>query len=136
MSRMIFVNLPVKNVKASREFFAGLGFDFNDQFSDEHTASMIVNDQAIVMLLEEAKFKSFIRDDIADTSRVREVLVAVSADSKDDVNTTCDKALSTGGSAWTDPQDHGFMYGRSFLDLDNHVWEVIWMDPAEVSGEH
>ena len=135
MSRMIFVNLPVKDVAVSREFFAGLGFEFNDQFSDEHTASMIVSDLATVMLLEEPRFKDFIKDDIADTTKVREALFALSADSKDAVNALCDGALSSGGSAWMDPQDHGFMYGRSFLDPDNHVWEVMWMDPAVASGD-
>ena len=130
MSRMIFVNLPVEDVTVSRTFFSGLGFEFNETFSDEHTASMVISDLATVMLLEKARFKDFIKDEITDTGTSREALFALSADSKDDVDSLCDKALSTGGSAWMDAQDHGFMYGRSFLDPDNHVWEVMWMDPA------
>lgn len=135
MSRMIFVNLPVEDVTVSRTFFSGLGFEFNETFSDEHTASMVISDLATVMLLEKARFKDFIKDEITDTGTSREALFALSADSKDDVDSLCDKALSTGGSAWMDAQDHGFMYGRSFLDPDNHVWEVMWMDPAVASGE-
>ncbi|MGU3436205.1 VOC family protein [Actinomycetes bacterium M1A6_2h] len=135
MSRMIFVNMPVENVAVSREFFSGLGFEFNEAFSDAQTASMVISDLATVMLLEKARFSDFIKDEIADTSTSREALFALSADSKDEVDSLCDKALSSGGSAWMEAQDHGFMYGRSFLDPDNHVWEVVWMDPAVASGE-
>jgi predicted lactoylglutathione lyase len=97
MSRLLFVNMPVKDVAATRAFFSGLGFEFNDMFSDENTVSMIVSDSATVMFLNEPRFGDFI---------------------------------AAGGSKWMEPQDHGFMYGRAFRDLDNHVWEVMWMDPA------
>lgn len=135
MSRMIFVNLPVQDITVSRAFFSGLGFEFNETFSDERTASMVVSDLATVMLLETARFKDFIKDEIADTGMSREALFALSADSKDEVDSLCETALSSGGSAWMDAQDHGFMYGRSFLDPDKHVWEVVWMDPAVAAGE-
>jgi predicted lactoylglutathione lyase len=135
MSGMIFVNTFVQDVAASRAFFTSLGFSFNDTFSDENTACLIVNEQAVVMLLNVPRFKDFIRDDVADLSTSREMLLAVSADSKEAVDAMADAALAAGGSDWMDPQDHGFMYGRSFRDLDGHVWEVTWMDPAVASGE-
>ena len=134
MTRMLFVNTYVEDVASSRSFFGALGFEFNDAFSDENTASMIVNDATTVMLLARPKFQEFILDEMTDTSRSREMLLAVSADSREAVDTLADTALRHGGSAWTDPQDHGFMYGRSFRDLDGHVWEVIWMDPAAGDG--
>ena len=135
MSRMIFVNTFVADVAATRQFFAGLGFDFIDQFSDESTASMVVSDQAIVMFLSRDKFQSFIKDGLADTSQVREALFAISADSREEVDQLVDAAIAAGGSDWNEAQDMGFMYGRSFLDLDHHVWEVVWMDPSVASGE-
>ncbi|MBY6349290.1 VOC family protein [Rhodococcoides corynebacterioides] len=135
MTRMLFVNTYVEDVASSRSFFGALGFEFNDAFSDENTASMIVNDATTVMLLARPKFQEFILDEMTDTSRSREMLLAVSADSREAVDTLADTALRHGGSAWTDPQDHGFMYGRSFRDLDGHVWEVIWMDPAVAAGD-
>ncbi|MGN7135008.1 VOC family protein [Rhodococcoides corynebacterioides] len=135
MTRMLFVNTYVEDVAASRTFFGALGFEFDETFSDENTASMIVNDATTVMLLARPKFQEFILDEMTDTSRSREMLLAVSADSREAVDTLADTALRHGGSAWTDPQDHGFMYGRSFRDLDGHVWEVIWMDPAVAAGD-
>lgn len=130
MSRLIFVNLPVEDVAATRAFFGGLGFEFNDQFCDENTACMVINDSAWIMLLEKDRFRDFIADDICDTSTSREVLTCISADSREDVDSLVDAAIAAGGTKWMDPQDHGFMYGRAFRDLDNHVWEVMWMDPA------
>lgn len=132
MSRMLFANMPVKDVAATRAFFAGLGFEFNDVFSDENCASMIVSDQATVMFLAESRFKDFISDSITDTTQSREVLMCISADSRDEVNSLVDSAVAAGGSSWMEPQDHGFMFGRAFRDLDNHVWEVMWMDPSAV----
>ncbi|GAA4473955.1 glyoxalase [Rhodococcus olei] len=134
MSRMLFANLPVRDVTATRKFFDNLGFEFNQQFTDEHTACMVVNDQTMVMLLEEPRFRDFIADDICDTAKSREVLLCVSADSRDEVNSLVERAIAAGGSAWMEPQDHGFMYGRAFRDLDGHVWEVMWMDPQAVQG--
>ncbi|SEM22269.1 VOC family protein [Rhodococcus maanshanensis] len=132
MSRMLFVNLAVKNIEATRKFFDGLGFGFNETFSDENTASMLVNDMTTVMMLTEAKFKEFIADDICDTSTSREALLCFSAESREEVDSLVETAIAAGGSAWMEPQDHGFMYGRAFRDLDGHVWEVMWMDPAAI----
>lgn len=132
MSRMLFANMPVKDVTATRAFFAGLGFEFNDAFCDDNCVSMVISDQATVMFLAESRFKDFISDSIADTTQSREVLMCISADSKDEVNSLVDTAVAAGGSSWMEPQDHGFMYGRAFRDLDNHVWEVMWMDPSAI----
>ncbi|WP_078293065.1 glyoxalase [Mycobacterium sp. D16R24] len=132
MSRMLFVNIPIANAAASRKFFDHLGFSFNDQFCDENTLCMAVNEQSWVMMLEEDRFRGFIADDIADTSKNREVLLCVSADSRDGVDELIDAALAAGGVDWMPAQELGFMYGRSFRDLDGHVWEVSWMDPAHL----
>ena len=130
--RMIFVNLPVKDVQASRRFFAALGFTFNEQFSDETTTSVVIEENIVVMLLQEARFRDFIVGDISDTAKGKEVLTCLSCSSRDEVNALTDKALAAGGKPWKEPQDHGFMFGRSFQDPDGHVWEVMWMDPAAV----
>ncbi|MFD6195235.1 MULTISPECIES: VOC family protein [Mycobacteroides] len=132
MSRMLFVNIPIANAAASRKFFDHLGFSFNDQFCDENTLCMAINEQSWVMMLEEDRFRGFIADDIADTSKNREVLLCVSADSRDGVDELTDAALAAGGVDWMPAQELGFMYGRSFRDLDGHVWEVSWMDPAHL----
>jgi len=132
MSRMIFVNLPVQDLDASVDFFTKLGFTFNQQFTDENATCMVVSDQACVMLLVRRFFGTFTTKDVADASSTTEVVLAVSAESREEVDTLVDQALALGGSPTTDPQDEGFMYGRSFYDLDGHAWEVIWMDPASV----
>ncbi|GAA1459629.1 VOC family protein [Williamsia maris] len=135
MSRMLFVNLPVADVAASRTFFTGLGLTVNEAFSDENTVSLVLNDQCTIMLLNTPRFIDFIVGDICDTASAHEVLLAISADRRDEVDELTDTALAAGGSVWKDPQDHGFMYGRSFRDIDGHVWEVVWMDPSAISGE-
>ena len=126
--RSLFVNLPVQDVAASRDFFGKLGFDFNDQFSDERTACLVVADNISVMLLEHSRFADFVDGEIADARTSTEVLLALSADSRDDVDRLADTALASGGGEWKPAQDHGFMYGRSFTDPDGHVWETVWMD--------
>jgi predicted lactoylglutathione lyase len=130
--RMIFVNLPVKDVQASRRFFGALGFTFNEQFSSENTAAMVIEENIVAMLLEHARFRDFIKGDIGDPAKGVEVLTCLSAGSRAEVEETYAKAIAAGGKAWMPPQDHGFMYGVSFQDLDGHVWEVMWMDPAAV----
>lgn len=129
MSTMIFVNLHVKDLPKSREFFGKLGYNFNDQFSDENAACLVIDDNICVMLLVEPFFKTFTKKEIADTSKTTEVLVALSADSREQVDELVDAALAAGGQAASDANDQGFMYGRSFEDLDGHIWEVMWMDP-------
>ncbi|AOW94237.1 glyoxalase [Rhodococcus sp. WMMA185] len=130
MSRMLFVNLPVKDLDAARRFFGDLGFEFNATFSDDSCTAMVVNELTWVMLLVESRFKDFIEDDICDTSTSVETLTCLSADSREEVDALVDRALASGGAAWGKLQDEGFMYLRAFRDLDGHVWEVMWMDPS------
>jgi predicted lactoylglutathione lyase len=131
--RMIFVNLPVKDVTASRAFFGALGFSFNPQFSNENTAAMVIEQNITVMLVEHARFREFITTDISDAAKAKEVLTCVSAASRAEVAESYVKAIAAGGKPWMPAQDHGSMYGVSFLDLDDHVWEIMWMDPAAVA---
>jgi predicted lactoylglutathione lyase len=132
MSREIFVNVPVRDLPKSKEFFAALGFTFNAQFTDEKAACMIVNEKAYFMLLTEPFFRGFMKNEICDTSTHTEALFALSCTSKAEVDQMVRKALDGGGRPAMDPTDHGFMYSWSFYDLDGHHWEVLWMDPTTV----
>lgn len=132
MATSIFVNLPVKNLDASKAFFAALGYTFNQQFTDHNAACMVISDTIYAMLLVEPFFKSFINKEIADTSQCTEVLLALSADSRESVDELVNKALAAGGTEPRPAQDHGFMYQRSYQDLDGHIWEVVWMNPDAV----
>ncbi|HEV7333292.1 MAG TPA: VOC family protein [Flavisolibacter sp.] len=136
MATEIFVNLPVKDLQRSMDFFTQLGYTFNKQFTNEKAACMVISETIYVMLLTEPFFEGFIPGkEISDTTKTKEVLIALSADSKDAVNALADKAVAAGGKQFREPEDHGFMYSRSFEDLDGHVWEVVWMDPAAVMPE-
>ncbi len=126
--RMIFVNLPVKDLKASRTFFSALGFTFNEQFSDETAACTVIDENIFVMLLTEPKFRNFITGEISDTARSTEVITALSATSREECDDMLKKALAAGAKPWKPAIDYGFMYGISFQDLDGHVWEFMWMD--------
>ena len=125
---MIFVNLPVKDLKASKGFFAELGFEFNPQFSDDTAACMVVDENIFVMLLVEDRFRDFINGEIADATRETEAITALSADSKEEVDETVAKALAAGGKPWKPTLVEGPMYGGSFQDLDGHVWELMYME--------
>ncbi|CAN5509075.1 VOC family protein [soil metagenome] len=128
MSTKIFVNLPVKDLSRSMDFFKKLGYTFNPQFTDETAACMVISEDIFAMLLTEAKFKIFTPKDIADSTKSTEVITCLSAESKDNVNEIVDKALQAGGTETRESQDYGFMFGRSFNDLDGHIWEIMWMD--------
>jgi uncharacterized protein len=128
MTTKIFVNLPVKDLNKTVEFFTKLGFKFNPQFTDENATCMIIGDDIFVMLLVEKFFKTFTKNEICDTSKYTEVLLALSADSREKVDEMIKKAIESGGSEYREPQDHGWMYGRSFQDIDGHIWEIIYMD--------
>lgn len=132
MARKIFVNLPVKRLDRSIAFFKALGFDFNPQFTDETAACMVVSEDIFAMLLTEENFAGFTPKPIADATKTTEILTALSMDSKDEVNRIVDAALAAGATVASDPKEHGFMYIRSFNDLDGHIWEIFWMDPAHV----
>ena len=129
MATQIFVNLPVKDLKRSVTFFTQLGFTFNPEFTDENATCMIVGENIFVMLLVEDFFKSFTKKPIADTSKSAEVIVALSADSRNQVDEMVNKALSAGATAPNDKQDQGFMYSWGFQDLDGHLWELVYMEP-------
>jgi predicted lactoylglutathione lyase len=131
-SRLIFVNLPVKDLAASTAFFGKLGFDFDPKFTDDSAACMVVSEQAYVMLLVESRFADFTKKPVADARQATEAIFAVSADSREAVDAFADQALTAGGTPANDPMDHGFMYARSFNDLDGHLWEVMWMSPEAV----
>jgi predicted lactoylglutathione lyase len=132
MPRKIFVNLPVADLKKSIDFFTKLGFTFNPQFTDDTATCMIISDDIYAMLLTHAKFSQFVKQPISDARRQTEVLLALSFDSRAEVDALVDKALAGGAQPAGEPQDHGFMYSRSFHDLDGHIWEPFWMDPAMV----
>ncbi|WP_332685471.1 VOC family protein [Bosea sp. (in: a-proteobacteria)] len=132
MPQMIFVNLPVKDLAKSMDFFKALGFSFNPQFTDETAACMVISDTIFAMLLTHEKFASFSPKPVADTNQAIEVLIALSRDNREAVDAIVKAALAAGGSTFSEPQDHGFMYAHAFRDLDGHVWEVMWMDPAAV----
>ena len=130
MSRQMFVNLPIKNMEKSQAFFKALGFSFNPQFTNAQGACMVVSENHnYVMLLVEPFFQGFTKKPIADATKATEVLICLSCDSRAEVDEMVGKALAAGGTAPNPPQDHGFMYGHGFTDLDGHVWEVMWMDP-------
>lgn len=130
-SKQIFVNLPVKDLNRSIDFFSQLGFEFNPQFTDENAACMIVGENIYAMLLIEPFFKDFIQTEIADATQSTEVLIGLSAASREEVDELVRKAQAAGGKA-NDPVDHGFMYSCSFRDLDGHIWELIYMDESAI----
>lgn len=128
MATQIFVNLPVKDLNKSVEFFTKLGFKFNPQFTDENATCMIIGEESFVMLLVEKFFQTFTKKKIADATKTTEVLIALSADSREKVDDIVNKAIEAGGTLYNDTQDQGWMYQRSFQDLDGHQWELIYMD--------
>ncbi len=132
MSKKIFVNLPVKSLDTAVTFFSALGFTFNQQFTDENATCMVISDDIYAMLLVEPFFQMFTKKPIADTSQVTEVLIALSVDSRDEVDELADKAMAAGGGYLNDPQDQGFMYTRSFNDPDGHGWEILFMEPSHI----
>ena len=128
MIKAIFVNLAVKDLQRSVEFFSKLGFGFNQQFTDETATCMIVSDTISVMLLTEEKFKTFSPNEICDTSKNTEVLNCLQVESKARVNALVSLAVAAGGSTYKEPEDRGFMYGHGFKDLDGHIWELLFME--------
>ena len=132
MSSKIFVNLPVKDLKRSMDFFTSLGFTFNPQFSDETAACMVIGPENFAMLLTHKKFGEFCTKKIIDATTSVEVLVAVSFDSRERVDEIMAAALKSGGGEPHPARDHGFMYQRSFDDPDGHTWEVFYMDESAI----
>jgi predicted lactoylglutathione lyase len=130
MATQIFVNLPVKDLNKSVDFFTKLGYTFNPQFTNEQATCMIVSDTIFVMLLVEPFFKTFSSKEIADSSKVVESIICLSADSREAVDAILSKAIEAGATVPKDKIDYGWMYSGSFEDLDGHLWEYVWMDPA------
>jgi predicted lactoylglutathione lyase len=129
MTTQIFVNLPVKDLPRATEFYKALGYEQNPEYSDENASCIVVSDTIIVMLLTEQYFSTFTGKPVSDASAQTEVILAVSAESKDAVDSLAAKAVAAGGSEPRAPSDLGFMYSRAFHDLDGHLWETAWMDP-------
>lgn len=132
MSRLLFLNLPVADLGASRAFFGKLGFEFDEKFGDENAACMVVSEQAYVMLLQRDRFAEFVTRPVADAAKETALTACVSATDRAEVDSFAAAAEAAGASPAKDPQDYGFMYQRSFHDLDGHLWEVAWMDPVAV----
>ena len=128
MATKIYVNLPVKDLQRSVRFFKAMGFGFDPQLSDETAACMMISDDIFAMLLTEAKFREIARRPVADATRMTEVLTCLSVESRARVNQLVDRALTQGGREMREPEDHGYMFGRSFSDLDGHIWEIIYMN--------
>ena len=129
MSKMIFINLPVSNVKVSTAFYTALGATRNDAFSDETAARMVISDAITVMLLSHDRWRDFTRKQIPDAKASAQVLLCLSMSSPEDCDAAVTAAVKAGGAADPTPkQDHGFMYGRSYEDPDGHIWEAMWMD--------
>jgi uncharacterized protein len=131
----IFVNLPVKDLNKTVEFFTKLGFTFNPQFTDENATCMIVGKDIFVMLLVEKFFKTFTKKETSDTTKNTEAIVALSAQSREEVDQMMEKVVNAGGKEARDPQDHGWMYGRSFEDINGHLWEIFYMDESAMKKE-
>jgi len=133
MTTKVFVNLPVKDLKRSMEFFTELGYQFNAQFTDETAACMIVSEDIYIMLLTHPKFKEFTPKAICDATKSTEVLVCLSCESREKVDILVRKAVAAGGTTYAEPKDYGFMYQQGFQDLDGHIWELIYMEPSAIA---
>lgn len=132
MAKNIFVNLPVKDLEKTKEFFSKLGFSFNPQFTDEKAASLIISENIYAMLITEEYFKTFTKKEIVNATKATEVINALSVESKEAVDEMVDKAVSAGGRINRDPDDYGWMYSKSFEDLDGHIWEILWIDQNNI----
>ncbi|WP_371018039.1 VOC family protein [Pseudalkalibacillus sp. JSM 102089] len=131
-AKHVFVNLPVKDLDKSIAFFSEIGFEFNPQFTDENATCMVINENTFVMLLVEEFFKTFTKKNLTNARESTEVIMALSAESNDEVDQMVSRALAAGGKASNDAIDHGFMYAWSFQDIDGHLWEVMHMDERAI----
>ena len=135
MAKLIFVNLPITQLARSTAFYAALGATKNPKFSDETSTCMVFSETIYAMLLTHEKYRHFTSRPIADARATSSALIALTFDSRDEVNATIDRAVAAGGQADPNPiQDHGFMFGRSVQDPDGHVWQIFWMDPTAAGG--
>lgn len=134
METKIFVNLPVKDLNKSVAFFTKLGFSFNAQFTNENATCMVISEHIFIMLLVEPFFKNFTKKEIADASKTTESIICLSAGNREEVDNMVNLALAAGGKAPNAKQEQPYMYGHGFEDIDGHLWEVVWMDPAALAG--
>jgi uncharacterized protein len=132
LATKIFVNLPVIDLEKSIGFFTHLGYTFNPQFTDETATCMIMSEDIFAMLITEEKFKTFTPKEICDATKSTEVIVALTCESRGEVDDMVHKAVAAGGTTYNEPQDYGFMYQHGFQDLDGHIWEVFYMDPNAI----
>ncbi len=132
MATKVFINLPVKNLDKSKSFFTGLGYSFNPQFTDDKAACMIISENIFAMLLTEPYFQTFTSKPVSDAAKATEVLIAIDAESKQEVQQMVKKAKALGADIYAEPQDHGWMYQHSFADLDGHQWEIMSMDQSQI----
>jgi predicted lactoylglutathione lyase len=132
MATKIFVNLPVKDLNKSIDFFTKLGYKFDPQFTDEKAACMIVSEDIYVMLVVESFFKTFTKKEICDASAYTETIISLSADKRENVDEMIKKAVQAGGTTPHKPTDYGWMYQHGFQDLDGHLWELIYMDMSKI----
>lgn len=134
MPTQIFVNMQVKDLRRSKAFFEALGYTFNPQFTNDEAACLVISDTIYAMLHIPSSLERFLPKgkSAADATRSTEVLLALSCESKEKVVALSEKAIAAGATEARPPEDHGFMYARSFNDLDGHIWEVLWMDPAHI----
>lgn len=130
--RLLFLNLPVRDLAASKRFFEHLGFGFDPKFTDESAACLIISSQAFAMLMPTARFEDFAVRPVGDATTTTAAIYAISAESREGVDALADAALEAGATPAADPIDYGFMYGRSFMDLDGNHWEVVWMSQEAV----
>ncbi len=135
MPRNLYVNLPIKDLERSVDFFAALGFSFNPTFTDENAACMIINDNTAVMLLKESFFSTFTKKSICDARESTEALLAISLDSRAEVDDFVARAVAAGATEEGEATDHGFMYERGFVDLDGHNWGPFWMDESQMPAQ-
>ena len=135
MATKVFINLPVKDLQRSTDFFRQLGFSFNPQFSDDKASCMVISDHIYSMLLTEEYFKTFTSKQVSDAKKATEVLIALDATSKEEVVSLVDKAVRAGGAIYAAPQDHGWMYQHGFEDLDGHQWEIAYMGLDKLPSE-
>jgi uncharacterized protein len=136
MEPKIFVNLPVKNLERSKEFFGKLGYQFDPRFTDQNAACLVVSEDIYAMLISEESFTRFTKKPIADATKTTEAIVALSTESRAKVDELVDKALAAGGKSYRGKDDYGWMYSRSFQDPDGHQWEILYMDPNHIRPVH
>lgn len=133
MAKAIFVNLCVQDLPKAKQFFTALGFSFNEQFSNEDVAAMVISDSINAMLHTPTSIKRFTQKQLVDSHNATEALLALQVDSKAEVDQLIERAVANGGKEFRETEDHGFMYGRSFEDIDGHIWEAFWMATNETA---